>query len=229
MLAFEIKVKTNNRLDALSQKMVMPLVEIAKTQAALIRDRVRMGLDPQGNPWTPKGRLKGTGRHRDRGVGHRDGRGLWWVSPSHPQPSGWYFEIPMSAKGMQGFKVYRSYQQYVNLGAGGDVRDWEVTGAFWASVAVRAISARRVSINARGSRVVDGKRIANRDIGWRAGKSEKFKVFTYSDPERAIAVAAVKSAIDKEMAKRAGIVEEVGKITGRANRANIRTSRLLGG
>ena len=221
MLAFEIKVKNLNKLDALSQRLVMPLVEIGKTQAALLRARVLSGMDPTGKEWT---RLA-----KRRGTAHSDGRGLWWVSPEEQQPAGWYFEIPMDAKKMPGFKVYRSYEDYVRLSPDSDRRDWHKTGTFWASVGVRARDARRVTISAYGSRKANGRRIRNRDIGYYAGKREKFGVFTYSDAERARAVATVKTSIDEQMAARAGEVSQIASIATRTSRASRRTSRLLGG
>ena len=61
------------------------------------------------------------------------------------------------------------------------------------------------------------------------GKNEKFGVFSYSDRERAIAVATVKDSIDEQMAARAGELAQIGNLTGRTSRATRRTSKLLGG
>ena len=223
MLAFEIQVKNLNKLDALSQKMVMPLVEIAKRTATLIQERVMSGLDPEERLWSP---LKGVSGIAGSA---KAGSGLWWVGPDDPQPAGWYFEIPMSAKAKQGFKVYRSYSEYLELSPRKQRRDWHKSGTFWASMGVRARDARRVTISSYGSRVLQGKRVRNRDIGWYVGKNEKFGVFSYSDRERAIAVATVKDSIDEQMAARAGELAQIGSLAGRTSRASRRTSKLLGG
>ena len=61
------------------------------------------------------------------------------------------------------------------------------------------------------------------------GKREKFGVFTYSDAERARAVATVKTSIDEQMAARAGEVSQIASIATRTSRASRRTSKLLGG
>jgi hypothetical protein len=227
MLAFEIQVKNLNKLDALSQRLVLPLVDIAKQQLISLRARVLEGFDPTGKAWTPLGRqLRGSGRGALRGSGKRS---KWWVAPSEPQPAGWLFEVPLTAKKNQGFKVYRSYEEYLRLSPNNDRRDWYKTGQFWASTGVRARNARTVAISAYGSRKTGKQRVKNRDIGRYAGKHEKFGVFTYSDAERAQAVASVKASIDEQMAMRAGQVAELGRVSARLKTANRRTSKLLGG
>jgi len=111
---------------------------------------------------------------------------------------------------------------------GADRRDWYKTGTFWASIAVRPQSARRVKVIATGSRKAGGKRIANRDIGVYAGRREKFRVLTYSDAERAFVVDMLGRAINEQMAIRMQQVDRLQSLTARAERHNKRASVLLG-
>jgi hypothetical protein len=51
----------------------------------------------------------------------------------------------------------------------------------------------------------------------------------YNEPERAAFVEAIKADIDDEFAKRIGEAVEIGRRTRRAQSAQRRASRLLGG
>ena len=229
MLAFEIRVRTNNRLSAAAQRLVLPVQRIAHELAVMVRQRVLAGRDPEGNAWTPLGRQRmGTGRGSLEAVGTDNRKRHWWVSPTEPQPPGWLFIVPPTAKRMAGFAVYEDYATYLRATPGADRRDWYKTGTFWASVAVRPQSARRVKVIATGSRKAGGKRIANRDVGVYAGRREKFRVLTYSDAERAFVVDMLGRAINEQMAIRMQQVDELQSLTARAERHNKRASVLLG-
>ncbi len=229
MLAFEIGVRTNNRLSAAAQRLVLPVQRIAQELAVMVRQRVLAGRDPEGNRWTRLGRKfrkRRKGMFKAAGVNNRDQH--WWVSSNVSQPPGWLFMVPPTAKRMAGFAVYEDYETFLRASPGEDHRDWYKTGKFWASIAARPQSARRVKIISTGSRKVGGKRVANRDIGFYAGPDEKFRVLTYSDAERAFVVDMLGRAINEQMAIRMQQVDELQSLTARAERHNKRASVLLG-
>lgn len=230
MLAFDIGYRVNSKLDALSQALVLPLADIAKELAVQIRARVMSGMDPEMRPWTPLGRQRmGSGRGQANADGSANYRQRWWVKPTEPQPAGYIFRVPDTARDFQGWAVYQDYETYLRLQPNGDRRDWYKTGTFWRSIAVRPQSVDRVKVIATGSRKTGKKRIANRDIGYLAGKRERFGVLTYSDAERAFAVRMAKMSIDEQMAIRVGQVAELGRLNSRVVAANRRSSKLLGG
>lgn len=230
MLAFDIRFAVNNKLDALSQRLVLPVAEIGKQIAVQIRNRVLEGLDPLNQPWTPLGRQRmGSGRGQRNADGSANYRQRWWVKPTEPQPPGYLFRVADNAKDFQGWAVYEDYQTYLRLQPNGERRDWYKTGTFWRSIAVRPQSANRVKVIATGSRKTGKKRIQNRDIGFFAGRRERFGVLTYSDAERLFAQRMVKASIDEQMATRAGQVAELGRLNSRVVAANRRASKLLGG
>jgi hypothetical protein len=224
MLAFDIQVRTNNKLDALSQRLVLPFVELGKVLAIRIRERVLQGIDPTGRPWSPLGRQSmGSGRGSQNGPQRR-----WWVAPTEPQPAGWLFKVPNDAKDFKGFAVYESYETYLRASPGNDRRDWYKTGTFWRSIAVRPQAANRVKVISSGSRKVGGQRIANRDIGYYAGRNENFGVLTYSDADRAFAVDFVSRSINEQYAMRVQQAGELQQLEKRAVSWNRRASKLLG-
>lgn len=230
MLAFDIQYKVNSKLDALSQALVLPLADIAKDLAVQIRARVMSGMDPEMRAWTLLGRQRmGSGRGQRNANGSTNYQQRWWVKPTEPQPAGYIFRVSDTAKDFQGWAVYQDYETYLRLQPNGGRRDWYKTGTFWRSVAVRPQSANRVKVLATGSRKTGKKRIANRDIGYFAGKHERFGVLTYSDAERAFAVRMAKMSIDEQLAIRAGQVAELGRLNSRVVAANRRSSKLLGG
>lgn len=230
MLAFEISYKVNNKLSGLEQALVPPLAEIAKELAVQIRARVMSGLDPEMRAWTPLGRQRmGSGRGQRNADGSTNYQQRWWVKPTEPQPAGYIFRVSDTAKDFQGWAVYEDYETYLRLQPNGDRRDWYKTGQFWNSIAVRPQSVNRVKVIATGSRKAGKKRIQNRDIGFYAGKRERFGVLTYSNAERAFAVRMAKMSIDEKMATRLGQVAELGQLNSRVVAANKRSSKLLGG
>ncbi len=66
-------------------------------------------------------------------------------------------------------------------------------------------------------------------LGILAGRNERVSVLQYNEPERAAFVEAIKADIDDEFAKRIGQAVEIGRRTRRAQSAQRRASRLLGG
>lgn len=230
MLAFDIKFAVNNKLDELSQRLVLPVVEIGQQIAVQIRNRVLGGIDPMGNAWTPLGRQRmGSGRGQLNADGSKNYRQRWWVKPTEAQPAGYIFRVKDNAKDFQGWAVYDNYQTYLRLQPNGDRRDWFKSGEFWRSIAVRPQSSNRVKVISTGSRKAGKKRIQNRNIGFFAGRRERFGVLTYSDAERLFAQRMVKASIDEQMATRAGQVAELGRLNTRVVAANRRASKLLGG
>ena len=228
MIAFDVQVRTNNKLGAAAQKLVMPVVEIGQRLAVMIRQRVLDGFDPTGKAWSPLGRVRvGLGRGQQDADGEKLRR--WWVPPTEPQPPGWLFKVPLTAQKVPGWAVYEDYQTYLRASPNGDRRDWYKTGQFWRSIGVRPQSASRVKVIATGSRKVGGKRVQNRAIGYYAGRNEDFGVLTYSDAERAFAVDLLQRSVTEQYAIRLQQVQELDRLTSRAQSLNRRTSRLLGG
>lgn len=242
MIAFDVQVRTNNKLGAVAQKLVLPVVEIGQRLAVMIRQRVLDGLDPNGKAWSPLGRQRmGTGRGQFgddtmmlAGVSKelRDTLGSnekrkWWVRPTEPHPPGFLFKV--TSGDFAGWAVYESYDDYLRASPNGDRRDWYKTGEFWRSIGVRPQSASRVKVIATGSRKVGGKRVQNRAIGYYAGRNEDFGVLTYSDTERAFAVDLLQRSVTEQYAIRLQQVQELDRLTSRAQSLNRRTSRLLGG
>ena len=232
MIAFDIKYKVNNKLDALAQRMVYPLQVVAGVLSQRIKLRVLEGKDPTGRAWSPLARVRrGDGRG---GLNAEDGRSAeralyWWVAPTEPQPAGYLFRVPDNAKNMAGFTVYRDYNEYVSLSPKADRRDWHKSGRFWDSMRVRPLSPMRVKVGAYGGRKVGKHTVYNRDIGYYAGKREQYGVFTVSDAEHNEALAYVKSSVDEQMARRIGIAEGFQQVNQRLAGLQRRASKVLGG
>jgi len=221
MLAFDIGVKTNNRLSEAAKRLVVPLQDLGKALAVQIRNRVGDGRDPEGNAFTPLGSKRGGMFGKSPGKNRE-----WWVSPKDPQPAGWMFIIPMTARRFGGYAVYRDYDTFLSFSDGGNRRDFYKSGQYWASIRVRPQSVNRIKVISSGSRMVNGKRIKNRDIAYFAAVNEKFGPLTYSDEERRFAVAYVKSSIDEQMAIRLGQAGQLDRLNVRASRANKRATKL---
>jgi hypothetical protein len=231
VIGWDIKYKVNNKLDALSQRMVFPLQVVAGVLSQRIKLRVLEGKDPTGRAWSPLGRVRmGEGRGRL----HDDDKGTeralyWWVPPTEPQPNGYVFRVADSAKNMAGFAVYRDYNEYISLSPKGNRRDWYKTGKFWESMAVRPLSPMRVKVGAYGSRKIGKHTVKNRDIGYYAGKREQYGVFTVSDAEHNEALAYVKASVDEQMARRIGFAEGFQQVNQRLAGLQKRASKVLGG
>jgi hypothetical protein len=84
----------------------------------------------------------------------------------------------------------------------------------------------RVKISFYGSR---GKGNPQASIAYLAGRQERASVLQYNEAERTQFVEAIKADIDEEFARRIGEAVEVGRRTRRAQSAQRRASRLLGG
>jgi len=221
MFAFQIKVKTNNKLSEASRKLVVPLQNIAKELAMQIKQRVLTGKDPLGNDWSRLSRKSG-----ESGDSKTSKKDQWWVSPTDPQPAGYLFKIPPNAKSFANFVIYRNYQEFVNRSEDGNKRNWHKSGKFWDSIAVRPQSANKVKIIASGGRVINGKRIANRDIGYYAGRDEKFRVLSYSASERKFVVDFIRESIDEQMRIRMGTSNQIDNVSNRIKKANLRVKKL---
>lgn len=217
MLAYDVQLKSFNRLDALSARLIIPLRDAAVQLATQIKNRVRNGVSPTGGSWTPLGEYSTTGRSKDE-------KNRWWVAPNQPQPAG--YERKVQQGQWQGWAVYENYQRYVELLPNGKRRDWDKSGQLWRSLGVRAMAVNRVKISFYGSR---GRGNPQASIAYLAGRNEAASVLQYNEPERAAFVAAIKADIDDEFAKRIGEAVEVGRRTQRAQGALRRSSRLLGG
>jgi hypothetical protein len=224
MLAYDIKVKTNNKLSAAAKRFIIPLQNVAKELAILIQARVKSGLNPENRKWSNLGRKskRSYGNSSDPEEVNR-----WWVNPNQPQPSGYLFKIAADAKKFANYAVYKDYETYLSLSPNGKTRDWYKSGQFWRSIAVRPQSVNKVKIISSGSRKAgNGKRIANRDIGRYVGKDEDFNVLSYSDPEREVVVNFAKEQINDELAKRLVTAGQIEKLDNRGIRANARARRL---
>ena len=217
MLAYDIQLKSFNRLDALAQRLIVPLRDAAVVLANQIRTRVRNGVSPTGGRWTPLGEYSTTGRSKDE-------KNRWWVAPGQPQPAG--YERKVTDGQWQGWAVYENYGRYLELLPNGKRRDWDKTGQLWRTLGVRAMAVNRVKISFYGSR---GKGNPQAAIAYLAGRNEPVSVLQYNEPERAAFVEAIKADIDEEFAKRIGEAVEIGRRTKRAQSAQRRASRLLGG
>jgi hypothetical protein len=231
VIGWDIKYKVNNKLDDLSQRLSMPLQAVAGVLSQRLKLRVLEGKDPTGRAWSPLGRVRmGEGRGRL----HDDDKGTeramyWWVPPTEPQPNGYVFRVADSAKNMAGFAVYRDYNDYVQRNPKGDRRDWYKTGKFWESMAVRPLSPMKVKIGSYGSRKVGKHTVKNRDIGYYAGKREKWGVFTVSNAEHNEALAYVKASVDAQLARRIGLREGFLQVNQRLAGLQRRASKVLGG
>jgi hypothetical protein len=167
--------------------------------------------------WTPLGEYSTTGRSKDE-------KNRWWVAPGQPQPSG--YERKVTQGQWQGWVVYENYQRYLELLPNGKRRDWDKTGQLWRTLGVRAMTVNRVKVSFYGSR---GKGNPQASIAYLAGRQERASVLQYNEAERAQFVEAIKADIDEEFARRIGEAVEVGRRTRRAQSAQRRASRLLGG
>lgn len=217
MLGFDVQLKGFNRLDELSARLIVPLRDAAVMLANSIKTRVRNGVSPTGGRWTPLGEYSTTGRSKDDS-------NRWWVAPGQPQPAG--YERKVTDGKWQGWAVYLNYGRYLELLPNGKRRDWDKTGRLWASLGVRAMAVNRVKISFYGSR---GRGNPQASVAYLAGRNEPVSVLQYNEPERAAFVEAIKANIDDEFAKRIGEAVEVGRRTKRAQSAQRRASRLLGG
>lgn len=217
MLAYEVKLKSFDRLDALAQRLIVPLRDAAVVLADQIRTRVRAGGSPTGGMWTPLGEYSTTGRSKNE-------KNRWWVAPGQPQPAG--YERLVKNGQWQGWAVYENYQRYLELLPNGKRRDWDKTGQLWRTLGVRAMAVNRVKISFYGSR---GKGNPQAAVAYLAGRQERASVLQYNEAERDQFVETIKDTIDEEFARRIGESIEIGRRTKRAQSAQRRASRLLGG
>lgn|GEM_PF-2321633 len=222
MIGFEINIKHNNRLSAAAQRLVVPFAKLGQDIAQRIRLRAADGFDPENRPWTPLSTKSGGRAGRDK-----KNPNWFWVRPSDPQPTGYLFKVPETARTFAGYAVYHDYATFLANSDGGNRRDFYRTGELWASLRVRPQSANRIKLIFSGSRKVGGKTIQNRRIAQLAAKNERFGVLTYSDAERQVAVDFVKASIDEQMATRLQQVSQVDKLSARAARANARVTKSI--
>lgn len=213
MLAYNVQIKGFNKLDELSQRLIIPLKESAVVLAESIRKRVMRGVSASGGRFTPLGEYSTTGRSKDE-------NNRWWVRPGQPHPAGYLRKVTEGE--FQGWAVYENYQRYIELLPGGDRRDWDKTGALWRSLGVRAMAVNRVKISFYGSR---GRGNPQAAVAYLAGRKESSSVLQYNDAERQAFVVAVKQLIDEDFAKKIG--EAVA--TSRSARSGRRPSVSLGG
>jgi len=230
MLAYDIKLKSFDKLDELSSRLIIPLQKAAVELAKSIQDRVRKGVSPTGGTWNPLGTYTTSGRGK-----RSDAR--WWVAPGDPQPSGYLNEVKDGP--LKGWVCYQNYRDYIARLPARGFRTWYKTGSMWRSMGVRAMAVNKVKISFYGTKgkqygyvtanSASMRRMGQAQVANWAGRNESFSVLQYNEAERAAFVEAIKADIDEEFAKRIGQAAEAGKAARRQRLAARRSSRLLGG
>lgn len=230
MIGYEIKLKSFNRLDELSARLIMPLQEAAVQLSRRIQTRVRKGLGPMGAKWQPLGTYKTSGRSNDP-------RERWWVAPGMPTPGGFLRRV--DSGNLKGWTVYENYDTYIRALPNGTDRTWVKTGSMWRSMGVRAMSVDRVKISFYGTKgpqlsyVSAGgtsmRRAGQAQVATWAGRGERFSVLSPSEEEKRLCLEHIWSEVNEEMARRIGNVAEAGRINRRVRLAQRRAARTLGG
>lgn len=131
--AIEWRAKGKTRLPEIARQLAIPLSEIARMLMPLVGRRVQSGQAAHGrfrplgaNPQTP-------------------GKGLWWVAPGLPQPSG-FVAKPTSGPWV-GWAGYKSYHAWLEArGVLGQPRRFTETGEAWDSFRYRILNARKVRL-----------------------------------------------------------------------------------
>lgn len=230
MIAYDIKLKSFDRLDELSQRLVVPLRDAAVRLAGRIRTRVQKGIGPEGNPWQKLGTYKSSGRSNDP-------RAKWWVAPGMPTPGNFIRRV--DSGNLKGWTIYENYDEYIRALPNGTDRTWTRTGALWRSLGVRAMSVDRVKISFYGTKgrqmaYVSGggssaRRLGQAQVATLAGRFERQSVLKPSEAEKQMCLDEIWAEVNEEMARRIGEVAEAGRINRRARLAERRAARTLRG
>lgn len=230
MLAFDIKLKSFDRLDALSARLIVPLRDAAVRLADRIRKRVQKGIGPEGNAWQKLGTYKTSGRSNDP-------KERWWVAPGMPTPGNFIRRVDSGE--LKGWTVYENYDDYIRALPNGTIRTWSRTGAMWRSLGVRAMSVDRVKISFYGTKGRQQgyggsgggsmRRLGQAQVAYLAGRLEGKSVLQPSEAEKRMCLDEIWAEVDEELARRIGEVAEAGRINRRVRLAERRAARTLRG
>lgn len=218
MFRFSVQVKSFDRLTEAQQALGIPLMRIGEMLLTRIRDRVGGGKAPVGM-WRPLG-----SDAEERGA---DAKARWWVPPESPQPGGFMQRITSGE--FAGWAVYANYRQYLDLLPDGRTRKWTKSGAFWRATGVRYINAKRVKVSAYGTHRSRSGTVAYAQIGYLAGRNERYGVFEPSSAERELARDMAAELLTQSLRKAIGQVAQAQDIERRARGLERRSSRLLSG
>jgi hypothetical protein len=217
MFAFSVTVKSFDKLSEARQALGIPLIRIGEMLLQHIRVRVQGGKAPQGM-WRPLGSdTKGRGA---------DPTARWWVPPEAPHPAGWMTQVTDGE--YAGWAVYESYRRYLDSLPEVRSRRWEKSGKFWRSTAVKYISAKRVKVSAFGTRKSPSGTAANAQVGYLAGRNERFGVFEPSQAEREMATQMAADILTNQMRRAIGQTADAQAFEKRARSMERRASKLLG-
>lgn len=229
-MGYEIKLKSFNRLDELSARLIVPLRDAAVRLSQRIQTRVRKGIGPTGTKWQSLGTYKSSGRSNDP-------RERWWVAPGMPTPGGYLRRV--DSGNLKGWTVYENYDEYIRALPNGYDRTWTRTGSMWRSMGVRAMSVDRVKVSFYGTKgrqygyVSAGgasmRRLGQAQVASLAGRGERFSVLQPSDEEKRLCLEEIWAEVNEELAARIGDVAEAGRINRRVRLAQRRAARTLGG
>lgn len=198
---------------AVLRTLSIPLMQIGEMVLFRIRDRVSGGRAPIGMFRQLGSDFEGVDYDR------------WWVPPGQPQPSG-YLTIVQSGE-FAGWAIYDGYKKYLDSLPDKRTRKWTKTGEFWRATGVKYINAKRVKVSSFGRRKSGNGTIANAQVGYLAGRNERFNVFEPSQEERDEALAMAADLLTENLRRAIGIVAEQQAVAKRARSANRRASKLL--
>lgn len=218
MFRFSVRVKSFDRLTEAQQALGIPLMRIGEMLLTRIRDRVGDGKAPVGM-WRALGEDA-----KERGA---DAKARWWVPPEAPQPGGYMMRVDSGE--FAGWAVYPNYRQYLDLLPDGRTRKWTKSGAFWRATGVRYINAKRVKVSAYGTKRSRSGTAAYAQIGYLAGRNERFGVFEPSPAERELATEMASELLTQSLRKAIGQLSQAQDIGKRARGLERRSSRLLSG
>lgn len=130
-------MKYNSRLSDIQRALSIPVQRIATHLMRSMIQRIKRGVGAEGL-FRPLGADSTA----------RPGDGLFWVSPSRPQPPG-YVAKPTSGPrvGWAGYESYLAYTQAL----GSPARTFEESGALLESLAVRVMGPGRVKVTFYGT------------------------------------------------------------------------------
>lgn len=135
-MTIKATVKYNNRLTEIQRALSVPVQEIGLFLMREMVQRIKRGVGASG-------------LFRPLGADSRPrpGPGLFWVSPTRPQPAG-YVARPTSGP-KAGWAGYESYKAYVDA-LGKPARTFEETGALLDSLGIRVMGPGRVKVTFYG-------------------------------------------------------------------------------
>lgn len=227
MIAYGINLKSFDRLDQLSQPLIVPLRDAAVRLAQRIQTRVRKGIGPEGNPWQKLGTYKSSGRSNDA-------RAKWWVAPGMPTPGNFIRRV--DSGNLKGWTIYENYDEYIRALPNGEKRTWTRTGSMWRSMGVRAMSVDEVKISFYGTKGRQQgygsgggsmRRLGQAQVAYLAGRLERLSVLQPSDAEKRLCMEEIWAEVNEEFARRIGEAADQGRIDRRVRAAGRRASRTL--